>query len=771
MAMRAIIRWLWVAVVSLLFAGSLAVLFSPRVPQWGSLQLPHEDERFQRVKPSETLRQTFVLEYGYVDSLAIWIKPGIRYQNGEAVLVKVSSAGKEQSVSVGLNHVLHDGLLLARFADLFRGKAGREAQIEIQVPAGSAPLDVQFQIDGSKYVDGELWHSSRKVQGDLGFQVHYMRPALGTVGRQILLAVLLFLSGGFVVWAVYRGQPFERIRVGQDGWWVLGVGAVVFCFYGWWLLLWPGMWIGPGDFVKDVAYVSASQQALSQALPPAWSHLTCGGMPLLGNPESNALSLAPFFAFVMTPERALWLLLCLEAAIGSVGVFVLARMWGVSRFGSAVAAIMAVACAAFPYRIVEGFSMIGGAVAFMPWVLVGVWRALEKGDARFATLAGVSLAVMYWRGEVHILTALLLCVGLWLVVAVLRQGRPAFLMALCVAAMFFVAASPKLLAFAEQPQFFAQKYKPYTVRLLQDGLLDDVWLQVHSRFYPVEVRHGRRTEEWANFGTYIGVVPIVLAVIGFFSRRRRIWIVILGAVASFAIAEGTLFDVGLRHIGPLAGLLRLPVRGLALTMIWLGLLAGAGLDEVRGWFPTKRIGGFVTVLVGLAVVVDLLAADTQVFAETLWSRAAVPGRQVSTAILKRHQNVSPGGRFHAASLLADGYILPKLCADLLAEPDFAKDMPDEMPISTVPASVRANGIVLKPLTIQPEYEVMSRFDSAWVSHQASVVAGSKGQMRVVPYDTQVSEIDLGYVFAMQWAFLLLWLWVLVFVVLLGMILF
>ncbi|MBI3255625.1 MAG: hypothetical protein HYZ63_01515 [Candidatus Andersenbacteria bacterium] len=750
----------------LVVAGCL--VWAPRVPQWGQLHQAHAEQRWQRLGQGEVLYQTFTLEYPRVDTVAVWVGPGQNALAGAALEITVLYDGQRQVVAVPLTYALSDGLLVARLPAPIGGKIGRSATLELRLQGSATPLNVQFQIDSVKYTDGEMSHSARSVKGDLAFQIHYERYALGTLWKHWLYASFLLAAGMVVAWVVRRPTPFSWPLSRQDAWVAAAVAAVVVCFYGAWLLFWPGAWIGPGDFVKDVAYIAASSQALRSAAWPAWSHATCGGMPLLGNPEGNTLSLATLFAFAVPAEKALWLLLALEPGMGAAGVYVLARMWGVSRTGSVLAAVVGVGSAAYPYRIVEGFSMIGGAVAFMPWALVGFWQALKAPHVKYAALSGFSLAFIFWRGEVHILTALLICLLVWALVAVIRGGRPALMMVVCVAALFFLAASPKLLPYLEQPDFFSRQYKPYVVRLMQDGLLHDVLFKVESRFSPVEVRHGRSSEEWANFGSYVGWLPLLLAFVGLCTRRRSWWIVSGGLLLSFVLAEGTLYDVWLRQVGPMAGLMRLPVRGLALTFIFLGMLSGAGLDALRTLFPSWRLGAIVAGAFVVAIALDLAAADSQVFVETLWPRTQVVATAVSSAILAKHDNASPGGLTHAGVLLRDGYWLPLLCADILAEPEFAKRMPATLPLAAVPMVITPNHIRLSASVPAAEHEVLARFDSAWVSPQAFVLPGAQGQMRIIPFVPYV-PVDLWYIHALTRVEGLILC--LVFVLILGMILF
>ncbi len=720
---------------------ALLLFFAPGLPQWGEYHAPQESLRSQQLRSGQALTQTFTFEHPALDGVRLMIDTHKEIPRSGNLEVKITTKDRTVLQSISLQEVDEAGNLFVWFPSI----RGSEGEMALSLGATDIPVYFRYQIDATKYEGGNMAHSARHVEGDLAFALHYQRPALGTMGRQFAYAALIIVAAAGTAWGLrqqwWGANTFER----QDYLWAAGVGLVVFGWYAAWLVR-GGVWIGPGDFVKDVSYIQASADALSLGAWPMWSHLICGGMPLLGNPESNALSAGTLLAFAVPPEKALWLLLAIEAGVGAAGSFLLARSFGISRQGSVLAALVPTLSGAYAYRIVEGFTMIGAAVAGIPWVLLGLWQSWRGRGVGWAIVAGLTLTAIFWRGEVHILTGLLLTVGVVALTAtfVRKSWQPVAMLAVA-GAVFFLGGSVKLLAYAEQPQFFSTTYRPYVAPLISSGIFDDVFLQVHDRFYPVDVEHGKSAEEWGNFGAYVGWVVILLAVVGVWRRKHGWWIVLFGFGITLVLAEGSVFAWWLAGLGPLGGLLRLPTRLLAITLVYGGVMAGGGVDRLLSLAPRKAGIGIALVLIGVAAG-DMMGAQASIFSKQLSHRTSVPYRSQDTPTAAFHRNAGLDDSRHAGVLLAQGYILPRLCADVAAEPDFtAKRLDDVFPITDVPARLLPNRIRLSSVGAGRSVRIAERFVPGAVATGGVAYEGVEGEIIVdSAKEGAFSETDILY---------------------------
>lgn len=716
---------------------ALLLLTAPSVPAWGQRHSFDASKGAIRLNPGQTVEQTFTWEYPALDVILLWIDPGSRHNQGQLTL-RVTAEPEERQVTVALASIPDSGTVVFPLPRPLRAPLNKTGQLRLQLHGTTQPVHLRYQVDGSKYRDGEL----QQRAGDLGFQLRYQRSALGSTTRHALAAAGLLLTGAVVSWVlrvvVQQGLPDGR-RLRREAAIAVGLGLAVAIFYGVFLLR-PGEWLGPGDFVKDVAYLKASADALRQGTWPVWSHLTCGGLPLLANPESSSLSLGTVLGLILPPDRALFLLVALEAGIGAAGTYLLGRSLSLTRLGSSLAAVTALLSAAYPYRLLEGFSMTGAAVAFSPWVLLGFTQAVAKKRWWGVLLAGSSLALIFLRGEVHIIVGLILLLIFWTVLQVVAQRSVYPLLALAaVGAVSLLGASPKLLAYAEHPDLFTSNLKPYVVHLGQAGLFDDVFFTPRHRDFLVPVRYGT-DERWGNFGAYTGTLPWIAAGIGILATRRRYWWLLAGALFLLVISEGTAFDHLLRPLGPIGVLLRLPTRVLSIYVVLLGLLAGQGLS----WLQKHLfVWGTVTAAALLtATTLDLGLHSGQLLQHSFKQRLAGSGEVVRAPLLAAHQYEAASPELHPAVLLRQNYLLPQLCADLNIDHPFTAQAPRPYALASAGVQAPPNRLVFPSLPPRADVHINENFTSAWVADQGVVLESSTKALHLITPDALVGSVQL-----------------------------
>ena len=124
---------------------------------------------------------------------------------------------------------------------------------------------------------------------------------------------------------------------------------------------------------------------------PLWDPYRCGGMPMLGNPQSQIIS--PFFPlsllFGVFPGTHLQILPCL--ALAWSGGYVLARTLGISRFGAVATATVFPASSWFYLKLGEGH-IYALDVTYIPWAFAAAVTALRCGAWRYTAAAGAVLA-------------------------------------------------------------------------------------------------------------------------------------------------------------------------------------------------------------------------------------------------------------------------------------------------------------------------------------------------------------------------------------------
>ena len=717
----------WVLLTGAVVAALLLVI-APLVPQWGELHPPHDDEKFLRLRTGEAVSQSFVLEHGSPDAVLLWFDPArLPQSDGDLSLAVVSNdRGIAKELSAG--DIQADGLGAWQFTDKLRSRTGRVAQLTL-TNQGSEPVYVNYQIDSSIYADGELtYHPNTRKVGDLAWRVRYQRPAVGSIGLQLLYVVGLLAAGliSFVVLA--RAREATSFFAKRDRLIAAALLLVVTLAYGP-LLIRPGIWIGPSDFTKDVSYIESSSAAVQAGQWPAWSHVTCGGMGLVGNPENNTLSLTTLVGLVTSGELALFLVLALEAGIAAAGVYLLARALKFSTSASILAVVVATLSGSFIYKIALGFGMIGGAMAFTPWVLLALVRAFEGSERRWITIGGLGLIGIFWRGDVHVILGLLLVLIAWAAVTAWRgrKWRPVLVL-LGMLAIFFLGASVKALPYLEQPNLISSEVTPSAVLVTATRTWDDMFLQQVDPLASATITHGYK-EPFGYQGAYLGFVATVLVLLGLFYRHRYRWHIIVAVAILLLLIEGSLYEVVLRHIPPLDALLRMPGRLTIALAPLAGLLAAGGLEWLRHRVSKAMV---LSAAIILLVIIELgLGVLFVTDAAGLGRRTDVLPEAPAAPALAAHVNEPMNDRWHASQLLASGYLLPQVCGDQNNPPLFTTAIEDTALVSEQPISLTPGEITFAAAEGTRPQVVDERFVSAWQSNEVLIVPADNGGMRVL----------------------------------------
>lgn len=736
----------------LLFGGSalaaVLLLLAPPLPQWGERHTPHIHKPPLSLSSSQLVEQTFRFEGRPLDLVLLWVETSVPLPTEGGVLLTVEKNGETREARVAFRDVPSSGILAFTLTPPLDALSGSRGVLRVRLSNVGQHIALKYQITERIYADGALsFPTDKLVHGDLAFQLRYQRPALGTWTRQWLAAFALVLAGMVAAFflrpSVSPASPLPVLGR-RSILLALAIGTAVAIFYGFFLLH-PGFWVGPTDFSKDAAYLATAAAAVRSGAWPVWSHLTCGGMAALGNPEGNTMSLGTILALALPSDRALLLLLTLEAGMGAMGAIVLARLLGLSSLGSATAAIVSLLSASFAYRIVEGLTPVGGAIAFLPWVFAALVCALRTHQGRWVVLAGSALGAMFLRGDVHVVVGVALIVAAWCAATAIQQRtwRPLGVL-LGVASVSFLWGSIKFLPYLEQPALIGGELPPYVVPLAKEGLLDDTFFRLHDRTFTVRPLHDKRPETWGNFGMYVGVLPLVLGGIGLLAARRPFRAPLAGAlVAAFLLSEGTLFEEVLRHVDPLNILLRIPSRLWSIFTLFLGLVAGLGLDRIlRDIAP--RLRGGIALLLLLALTADLGHATATVFRQNLRWSFSLPSLTTKNPTLTPHANTSPYSERHPTKLLRAGFLLPKICGDQNNPPDFIKNLTEPTPLASVPAALIPNGIRLTAPQGPADITVRERFTSSWTTTRGTVLENPDGSVHLILPPGALTTVTLTY---------------------------
>jgi len=330
----------------------------------------------------------------------------------------------------------------------------------------------------------------------------------------------------------------------------------------------------------DWDFISASQWASYWTIHkyhqlPFWNAYECGGMPLLGDPQSHLLTPWFFLTLMFGPVVGLHLEVILYCAIAWAGGYVLGRVLEMRRISAICTGTAFAGSSWFFLRASEGHIVII-VLVYLPWIISAGWAASERGKLRYAAICGALVAVSFFEGSPYIplYEGLTLALVLFGRAVVQLRARP--LIALAVAAVFAVGFGavkglPATQVIASHPRPTDVGYSN-TVNALGQALLSRN--QDHDR---------PSLNNWGFWesGAYVGLFGVIALLAVISPRKALPWV--LAGIVLFELARGWTSPNCLYvwlHSMPLFSATRLPSRLLIPFTLMVAVLAGFGIDAV-----------------------------------------------------------------------------------------------------------------------------------------------------------------------------------------------
>jgi hypothetical protein len=351
---------------------------------------------------------------------------------------------------------------------------------------------------------------------------------------------------------------------------------------------------------------------------PFWNAFECGGLPLLGDPQSHFMS--PWFPLTLMfgPVVALHLEAIIYCAVAWAGSYALGRVLGMRRISAICTATAFAGSSWFSLRASEGHVVIMVFI-YLPGILAAGLAASEPGKLRYATICGALMALSFFEGSPYVplyegLTLALVLVGR---AAMQLDARP--LLALIMAAFFaagFGAAkyAPAAFVMASQPR----PTDPNFTNSL--GALGQMLLSRNQD------RNRPSINGWGFWeaGAYVGLFAIIAVLALRYPRRAIPWI--FAGIVLFELSRGATspnsFYVWL-HSMPLFSSTRLPSRILIPFVLVVAVLAGIGIDAVCSRGSTAALA--VAVLLVIVGGLDMFIVGTPNLLYFARARTVEPG--------------------------------------------------------------------------------------------------------------------------------------------------
>ena len=376
------------------------------------------------------------------------------------------------------------------------------------------------------------------------------------------------------------------------------------------------------DFYRD---------ALRDGRLPLWNPHTFGGWPFIANPQSRVFYLTSLLYVWLAQPLALVIELILHLVLAGVGTYALARgSLGTTRGAALFAAIVFALSGAVFSRVLFGHRLLILAIAYVPLLAFVIDRAVARAGP-WPWIGAVLLGLQILSGGLPVVWLGMVFIGVWRLSAILVQGpidhrlwfREGFVLAV-VSVLAILLASIQLLPSWELSQL--SNRPGHDLDYVSYGSYDPQFLA--TLFWRVDV--ARNPDWWWGHYSYLGILPVGLAVIGLLGgwRDHRVQaLLIVGAFMSlYMLGKNSFLLPILFEYVPTFDLFRHPSRALFVVQLMITLLAAVGLDTV--W---QRFGGRFrqrTALLSVVVACICLLSWIDLVTAARWYRhtAFVPDR-------------------------------------------------------------------------------------------------------------------------------------------------
>jgi hypothetical protein len=331
--------------------------------------------------------------------------------------------------------------------------------------------------------------------------------------------------------------------------------------------------------------------SIQKGLIPLWDPYSGIGTPFYANLQSEIFYPPNFLFYLFSTQTALKFFIVLHFFFGGVFTYLFSRELGLSRFPALFSAI--------------GFSLSGSLISiidttsalcatiWLPLVLFLSHRLLKSLELKWMLLTSFTLALQFLAGfpEVFILTLL----SMGMMVLLLKRGKKgerglAGIVCFLSIILALSLAMGQLLPFLEFIGLSTRSKGLTYDAAVQGALHPGHWIKLFiPDFYgnPMEVRPTPIPEGWLK-GIYVGLMPLILAILATFrlNREKTLLILLSGMAVLFSLGDHFflyrfLFPLGLRIV-------RFPSKFFILATFTLPVLSGYGLEEIQTLVNNRR---------------------------------------------------------------------------------------------------------------------------------------------------------------------------------------
>lgn len=353
---------------------------------------------------------------------------------------------------------------------------------------------------------------------------------------------------------------------------------------------------------------------------PLWNPYIFSGMPTLHSFTGISRVYLPelitkILVFVGLPVFSVFLL---HLIFGGFGCFVLLRRIG----GSFTAGLLGgTGFMLMPYinsMMVNGHGSMMMTLAYLPWVIWAILRLYEKASLGSAALLALLVGLQLQRGHAQISYYILLMLGLFFIVLVVRSWRDPERDASRNWRFTILFVLTMVIGFGLATSLFLpiMNYTPYSIRGGQVGggagfeyatqwsfSFGETLTFISPSFYGFGGVTYWGGMPFTDYPNYMGIILLVLAGWAVATKRNwLVWTLAAGGFLAYLISLGHNFFVYRIFYNwfPYFNKFRVPAMILVLTQFSVVVLAGIGLDSWLEWLKARKTEKAKKILLWLA---------------------------------------------------------------------------------------------------------------------------------------------------------------------------
>lgn len=354
---------------------------------------------------------------------------------------------------------------------------------------------------------------------------------------------------------------------------------------------------------------------------PLWNPYRCGGVPVIGEPESDIVS--PFLPFLIVfgPLFGYLMFFLVNLLVGCIGFYKVGRYYRLSPLASVLIGETYMVSGLYIFPFFAGMTNFI-AIGFLPFVILFFERYLSEGKFSHAIWTAFFTALMYLSGF-HYIVILLIYIGVSALIHIIqRHSLPELKKAIWVGVLFLCFSAVKFIRTIEL--LFHHRGTTYSYEATGGFSLTSLLYSLLSRDQTTAMIHTITTDQsnvffGANYdieenGMYIGIFLFMLFIVGLWKKSSKIMRLIYVGVIFLLISFGTHIYPSLYELVrtiPMLSSIRVANRFRYIFMVPVVICIGFGFDLLmryltRAFGLSRRMYTTIAVSILLFVGADLI---------------------------------------------------------------------------------------------------------------------------------------------------------------------